>query len=293
MSDVIEYTPEQLRLLQLTGIEMLIEVDRICRKHGINYSMAGGTLIGAVRNKGFIPWDDDVDVMMTKAQYEKFFEACKTDLDTDRFFFQDYRTDEGYRWGFGKLRRLGTEYIKAGYENATYTTGVCIDIFPYEYVPDNVIARSIFFFEMFLVRKMLYSEIGRTKDKNAFYRFLYKMLYHIPKERIYKYKEHVTRVFSTKRHSRIINIMYPNKHKPCKYGFPSEHFEEFVQLEFEGMKFSAVKQYDEYLKLRYGDYMAPPSNENRKGVMDASKLELVDLTLEGLQAIYQKNIIES
>ena len=102
---VIQLDKSTLRKLQLVELEMLIELDRICRKNNIKYTIIGGTLIGALRNKGFIPWDDDIDVAMLRSEYEKFRDACKKDLDKTRFYFQDHRNTKGYRWGYGKLRR--------------------------------------------------------------------------------------------------------------------------------------------------------------------------------------------
>ena len=85
----IELTQEQLRKLQLTELEMLVEFDRICRKNNIHYILGYGTLLGAVRHNGFIPWDDDVDVFLMRDEYNTICEACKTDLNTEKFFFTE------------------------------------------------------------------------------------------------------------------------------------------------------------------------------------------------------------
>ena len=101
----IELDPETLRNLQLVELELLVEVDRICRAHDIPYCIIAGTLLGAVRHGGFIPWDDDADVAMLRADYERFRDACKTELDPAKYYFQDHTVTPGFRWGYGKLRR--------------------------------------------------------------------------------------------------------------------------------------------------------------------------------------------
>ena len=96
---MIEVNEDLLQRLRPLWLDMLLEVDRICRKHNIKYSLDGGTLLGCIRHKGFIPWDDDVDVIMLREEYEKFVAVCKNELDTEKFFLQDFRTDKEYRWG--------------------------------------------------------------------------------------------------------------------------------------------------------------------------------------------------
>ena len=291
MKKPIELAGEELRKLQLIELEMLAEVDRICRKNGIRYSLDAGTLLGAVRHGGFIPWDDDLDVMLLHEDYEKFYEACKKDLDTSRFFFQDYRTDPGYRWGYGKMRRLGTEYIKAGQEKLKQRTGICIDVFDVENVPDGPEKRKRFAREMFCIRKTLYSAMGRTNEKNPLMRLWYKFLYLIPNKTVHHLKERLTRKTNEETTENVLCLMWPIKNYP--YGFPRKIYDEFTELEFEGMRFMAIRDYDAYLTMRYGDYMQLPPPDQRKGVMEATEFKFVDISHEDILAEYAgKSIVQ-
>ena len=283
---VIDLSKDELRKLQLIELEMLVEVDRICRKNGIRYSLDAGTLLGAVRHQGFIPWDDDLDVMFLHEEYEKFYEACKNDLDTERFFFQDHRTDPGYRWGYGKLRRLGTEYIKAGQEKLKQRTGICIDVFDVQNIPDGQKQRKRYVRKMFCIRKTLYSALGRTNEKNPLMRLWYSLLYLIPNQTVHRIKDRITRKTDAAPTENVLFLMWPLR--SCPYGFPRKLFDEYTELDFEGMKFMAIKNYDAYLRIRYADYMKLPPPEARKGVMEAATLSFTDISYEQILEIYHR-----
>ena len=184
---MLEINNEMLRQIQMVQLEMLEEVDRICKKCNIHYNIIAGTLLGAVRHGGYIPWDDDADVAMLREEYEKFRKACKTELDTSRFEFQDDRRTRGYRWGYGKLRRKGTLFLREFQENMPYFQGIFIDVFPLDSVPDNYFLRSINNFECFCVRKILWSKVGKIADKSAVKRMVYSVLDKIPEKDVLKY----------------------------------------------------------------------------------------------------------
>ena len=112
---MIELDEETLKKVQKIELELLLEFDRICRKNNIKYSITGGTLLGAVRHGGFIPWDDDADVSMLRVEYEKFVKVCDTELDKSRFYFQDIDRTNGYRWGYAKLRRKDSVFQRERY----------------------------------------------------------------------------------------------------------------------------------------------------------------------------------
>jgi lipopolysaccharide cholinephosphotransferase len=241
--------------------------------------------LGAVRHKGFIPWDDDLDVMFLHDDYERFYEACKTDLDTTRFFFQDYRNDPGYRWGYGKIRRLGTEYIKAGQEKLKQRTGICIDVFDFENVPDNSTERKRFVRQMFVIRKILYSALGRTNERHAILRLWYSILYYlIPSSFAHKIRTKITAKYLDQDTQNVACMMWPIKKYP--YGFPCSLFASHIDLEFEGIKAMAIQGYDEYLRMRYGDYMKLPPEDQRRGVMEAVEYRFIDITHEEILEEY-------
>lgn len=283
MSEKVELSAEDLRKLQLIELEMIVEVDRICRKNGIEYSLDGGTLLGAARHKGFIPWDDDADVIFTRHEYAKFFRACKKDLDRKRFFLQDYRTDENYRWGYAKIRRKGTEFIRLGQEHMKYHTGVCIDVFVVDHVPDKVLTRNLYYGVNFFIRKVMYSELGQVAADHILQRAIYRLLYKIPKNSMFHLRNCLAARCNRKKTELVSHLLYQYPSKESKYGMPSKCFEHYRDMEFEGMQLRAFVDYDRYLTLLYHDYMTLPPEEKRQGPGEASSVKLIDITLEEIQ----------
>ena len=124
----------KLRQLQLCELEILDEFVRVCEKHGLQYYLVGGTLLGAVRHQGFIPWDDDIDVAMPRKDYDKFAEIAGEELDP-RYFYQCPETDPNYFLTYAKIRKNGTEVYEERFKDAKFHKGVFIDIFPLDFCP--------------------------------------------------------------------------------------------------------------------------------------------------------------
>lgn len=177
----IRLTQEQLRKLQLTELELLVEFDRICRKNNIVYILGYGTMLGAVRHKGFIPWDDDVDVFLMRDEYERFCDACEKDLDKEKFFLQNWETDKNFNSGYAKLRRNNTHYVRVGQEKMKYHNGIYIDIMVFDKIIDNEKERNKFKRRCIIYRKLLYSTAGAMCEKNIFKRIGYEILKIFPK----------------------------------------------------------------------------------------------------------------
>ncbi|MED4853130.1 LicD family protein [Caldifermentibacillus hisashii] len=259
----IQLTPKQLRQLQLIQLEILIEFDRVCRKYGIKYSLDGGTLLGAVRHKGFIPWDDDIDVIMLRSEYEKFFRFCKDELDEKRFFLQDNQTDEFYRLGYSRILRKSTVYRRAGHEHMKYKRGVFIDIFVLDNIPDSKITRKIHHMLCYGIRKLLWSESGKALHPKVIGRKWFKLLSRIPRSWIFYALYLITQLTNKRRTELVGHLTYPYP-KRCKYGIQHRYIEHLTELNFEGHSFLATKYYKEYLTDLYGDFMELPPIEKRK-----------------------------
>lgn len=291
--DFVKLDSKDLRLLQLNELAILVELDRICRKNNIHYTLAGGTLLGAVRHKGFIPWDDDMDVRFTRTEYEKFFEACKKDMDSEHFFFQDYRTDENYRWGYGKMRLRGTEYVRLGQEHMKFQTGVSIDVFVTDNIPDSDFGKKWCFFKSFIYRKILYSELGMVREKSVLARKWYGFLYKtVSRDFCFKQLEKMARKYNKNKTKYGRTYTWVESWETWRDALDNTFFDEYTELEFEGMKFCAVKEYDRYLTGSYGDYMKLPPIEKRLPSGPASKIEVLDIKLEELQKKYYESLKE-
>ena len=255
-------TNAELRQLQLVLLEMLVETDRICKKHNIRYCIIAGTLLGAVRHKGFIPWDDDLDVAMTRGEYERFREVCKTELNTDKYFFQDNTTDTHYPWGYGRLRRFGSEFVRVGQEHLMMKTGIFLDVFPIDNVPDFPPVRGLFTAYCFFLRKILYSRSGAVIENNKARRAIYRLLQNIPLLWVFKRLDQLQGCMRGRetKYARILTFPTPEG-RP--YGYLRKWYIDMSTIEFEGKSFPCVGDWDEYLTYKFWDYMSLPPPEQR------------------------------
>ncbi|MEK3826968.1 LicD family protein [Paenibacillus sp. FSL K6-1558] len=254
---------EDLRAVQLVQLEMLEEVDRICRLHHINYTMIGGTMLGAIRHKGYIPWDDDADIGLLRKEYEKFRKICETELDHDRFYFQDMRTTPGYRWGYGKIRRKNTYFLREGQSHMPYESGIFIDIFPFDNVPDGKFAAKLHNLHCKIIRKILWSEVGKLTEKNLILRWIYKLINKIPLNYVANHLEHFSESTNRRNYDRVRVITFPSPDEISEGR--REWYEKTTIYKFENLNLSGMNSAAIYLKHKYGDdYLSIPPESKRK-----------------------------
>lgn len=256
------------RKMQLLQLDMLVELDRVCRNNNITYQIWGGTQLGAVRHHGYIPWDDDADVVMLREEYEKF-RAVADQLNPEICFFQDHDNDPEYRWGYGKLRRTGTKYIRLGQEHIKCKTGLFVDILPLDDIPISTIGQMLQDFHCFCVRKILWSEVGKFNN-NVFLRIWYTILSKIPVDIAFKQLDRYIKKSCNKTPNKVRTLCFTSigklyyKHPiEERYGMPKRWFLNTKEFEFEGRKLIGLADYDEYLRFSYGDYMKLPPVEAR------------------------------
>lgn len=168
-----------------------------------------------------------------------------------------------------------------------YVTGVNIDIFITDNIPDNVIRRRIQVIESYCLRKIMYSEIGMKNSKNKLMRLWYRLLYLIPRNFSVKIYNNMVKKSNKMKATNGRCLLWWESSVSYR-GMALKFFDEFIELEFEGMKFSAVKDWDEYLSICYGDYMKLPPVEKRNSAAPASKIKLLDISLKDLQDKYRK-----
>ena len=133
-----------LRRIKKIQLEILIQIDRICKKHKIHYSLYAGTMLGAVRHKGFIPWDDDLDICMLRNDYNKFLKVWKKE-NTNGYILQNKDIEPNFTQSFSKIRKDHTTFIQAEWEQGKYHTGIFVDIFPIDRIPKKKIQRGLFY----------------------------------------------------------------------------------------------------------------------------------------------------
>ena len=246
---------DKLKEHQTVLLELLIEFDRICRKHNIPYILFGGTALGAVRHKGFIPWDDDIDVSMLREDYERFL---KTKELNERYYLQAELTDH-WPMAYSKLRKNNTTCLEKYHpKDKKMHQGIYIDIFPCDNASDNkFIRRAQFLSSRVVLAKTL---CKRGYETNSIAKKLFMNLCRLlPMKPFYNFA-----MRKKENNSEYVQTFLSCTSKYKKGIYHRRLFSEMVEMDFETRKFLVSAHYDELLTTLYGDYMTLPAEEERK-----------------------------
>lgn len=250
---------DEIKKIQLSILDY---VHDFCIKNNIRYSLSGGTLIGAVRHKGYIPWDDDIDIMMPRPDYEKFCKTFNSNKNSSYKVLNSYN-DEDFFQPFSKVVDVNTLLVES-YDRPIKNLGVNIDVFPIDGLPNNSSDREKYWKKIFKKRNFATVIYTRNNKKEHGLKKLIRVILFC------LFRPFPANIFAKKLHKLGKNNAFENSNIIANsifgYGkkeeMPGNLFSSFVDVEFENKKFKAVKNYDVYLSNLFGDYMQlPPENE--------------------------------
>jgi len=258
----------KLRQLQLTELEILKEVIKICDRHGLRYAMIGGTMLGAVRHKGFIPWDDDIDIALPRKDYEKFLKIAEQELP---YPYKVLTHNGKHPCMFSKVHNVETTFIESSVKGyPEYYKGVFVDIMPLDGMPADEKQREKFCKRIGgLVRAFNWHRFDFKYCESLKAKFCYlipeKCLFRAWEKMLVKYD------FDSSEFTCFAWL-----HNPKRYTFKSFFFTDLTNYQFEDIKVKGAKDYNAYLTMQFKDYMKlPPENQrinhSCEGVLNLNK----------------------
>lgn len=261
---------EAVEKIHQVDLEIVKHVVAICEKYNLKYFMLGGTMLGSIRHKGFIPWDDDIDLGMPRNDYERFLEIAETEL-PDYLQVVNYKNTPTYQYYITRIQDTNVKVIEDRIGNDSKYTFASIDIFPIDGTPNNKILRKIYFFRVLTHRALMslhYKDsIDRKRKRGFVERIFLSIMEKIPFEKIidpYKEKEKIDKLLSSQNvatSNYIGNIMGAYRTREI---VPKEWYGQGKKYPFEDIELVGLDNYDEYLKFTYGDYMQLPPEDSRK-----------------------------
>jgi lipopolysaccharide cholinephosphotransferase len=254
---------EDLRRIQLIQLEMLIAFDQVARKYNLKYNLSFGSLLGAVRHKGFIPWDDDIDINMPYEDYVRLLDAWEKKFDTGKYYLRSQANEKDCNITFSHLKRNGTVYKKPGRDNFYFHPGVFIDIVPLFNGAPNFFLHKLHTRVCWFFRTACWAYIGADSEKKFHKRIVYKLMSKIGNKRAYRKYIKFATMFKVKREK--MAFFNGLDRSPYNIGFVKRScFDKPGEVEFEGHKFWAPSNITEVMEYCFGkDYMRYPPLRSR------------------------------
>ena len=245
---------EQKKIL----VEILKYIDDVCEENNIKYSLVCGSLIGAVRHKGIIPWDDDIDIGLLPEEYDKLMKVLSHT--NNRYILLDPENNHNYYYPFAKLVDSKTVMIEKGVKSIE-NYGVYVDIFRYDYVSNNKFIRKMHYKILIFIQTLFSRAMLDPKNINCLKSKLIVIFARIIGANYLK-KRHIKLCRNKKKKTDYVLLNWP------EYGFNKEvektdNFKKYQKVKFENIKAMIISNYDEVLRTMFGDYMQLPPEEDR------------------------------
>lgn len=256
--------PAEMKQAWAVQLDLLQELMRVCEAHGIQMFVAEGTLLGTIRHQGFIPWDDDIDVVLMRSEYDKLM-AVANDFH-DPFFLQNVMTDEGYRNRHAQLRMAGTLALAPGEKaGRRFHQGIFIDIFVMDAIPNSPRAFKHHYAAVSSA-KLRFKVVSKLMDHLplSLYRRLRASKYFLSDKQRYRQYEEVMRSVPMSDRTCVGAMMCQNMSLTT---FPLSAYREARMMPFEHIMVPVPVGYDELLRIEYGDYMTPVKAPSLHGTL--------------------------
>lgn len=261
----MDLTNEQMEKLKNMELDILTEFISVCQKMNLRYYILYGTLLGAVRHGGFIPWDDDIDVGMPRKDYEQFIHEGQSFF-SKRYFVQSYSSDPEYILNFAKIRDSETTFIETGHKKFRINHGIYIDVFPIDFYPEGKIRQSLYAIKSKLLHFRMRSEFFNPDEDELTKENITKKILMAIAKLFYPSKDKALKVredhFKSVHHSSL----WMNNNGPWGRNhelMPASYYGDGIAITFEGISVNAPVRYKEWLTHMYGDYMKLPPVEKR------------------------------
>lgn len=268
---------EQTRTIQKIDLVLLKEFDRVCREIGVGYFICGGTMLGYKRHGGFIPWDDDIDVGMLRDDYNKFLKKGAKYLSKD-FFLQTRQSDPKIPYLFSKIRLNGTEYITNYNELRDFHKGICLDLFPFDYIPNSLNERERFKNKVLFWANVHHVVINRHKEKVIYdkkpktvyewwarvYNEIRRRLVHLIPLKLTQ-KLYIKKATTYNSKAKDMKLTTVASFVPTYTYADVDKMIPYQDIDFEGVRAMALKDIEGFLTMQYKDYMSLPMLHQRVG----------------------------
>lgn len=251
-----------LQHLQQVILVIAKDVDLICKNNDIRYFLLGGSAIGAVRHKGFIPWDDDLDIVMDSKNYDKFIKVCREQLDKKKYYIQEGLVD--WPMPFTKIKLRGTSFEEPGkFENLEHECGIFLDVFKVENAPSSEISRRwqylcAKYLLCYCLLKRGWKEVSGTKKLMmlAAYPLKVGILRNFLRGQVERWNKKDS----------SYRIFWAGRYRYGKAFYTKDIFENAIYVPFEDTMLPVPEQYDKWLTQIFGDYMTPPPAKEQVGL---------------------------